>query len=154
MTDIYYPHDYLSLPLQNGISFKPVSPLLRTNQTSGRARQRRLYTSVPTQTPVKWLFKTAGQAQLFEAWYRDKLADGSAWFLMKLKTPLGLNLYKCRFTDIYEGPTLTGGRYWVYSATLELWERPILPSEWTDFPEFIVNSDILDLAINREWPGS
>ena len=30
MTDIYYPHDSLPMPLQEGYGFQPVSPLKRT----------------------------------------------------------------------------------------------------------------------------
>ena len=152
MVDIYYPHDYLPLPLQDGLAYKPVSPLLRTSLTSGRARQRRLYISVPTQAAVRWLFKKQSQAQLFEIWYRDMLTDGAAWFYMKLKTPLGVEQYKCRFTDIYEGPVLLAGKFWQFTATLELWERPILPVGWGEFPDFIINSNIIDVALNREWP--
>lgn len=84
---------------------------------------------------------------------RDITMDGANWFNMPLLTPLGQQDYVCRFTDdFYEGPTPEGGKYWRYTATLELWERPILPPGWAEFPDFIVNSDILDLAVNREWP--
>ncbi|MCW2473427.1 MULTISPECIES: hypothetical protein [unclassified Symbiopectobacterium] len=152
MADIYYPHNYLPIPLQNGFGMKPVSPLLRTEMTSGRARQRRQYTSTPTQAGVTWSFKKDAQAQLFEAWYRDTINDGSAWFYMNLKTPKGVESYKCRFVDIYEGPILLSGKYWQYSATLELWERPILAPGWAEFPDLVVNSNIIDLALNREWP--
>jgi hypothetical protein len=65
-----------------------------------------------------------------------------------LLTPLGAQDYVCRFVDIY-GDRHQRGKYWRYSATLELWERPILPPGWAEFPDFIVNSDILDLAVNR-----
>jgi hypothetical protein len=153
-TDLNYPHDYLPLPLQDGYAFQATSPLLRTQLTSGRARQRRLYTSVPTQATVKWLFGNDGQCQYFELWFRDVISDGASWFNMNLRTPLGIESYVCRFTDIYEGPTLTAGKYWQYSATLELWERPILTSEWKDFPDLVVNQSIIDLALNREWPES
>lgn len=147
-----YPHEYLPLPLQDGYGFKPVSPLLRTQLSSGRARQRRQYTSTPTQASVTWMFTTDAQAQLFEAWYRDIISDGAAWFLMRLQTPLGVESYKCRFTDIYDGPVLVAPIYWRFSATLELWERPLLPPGWAEFPYFVVNHDIIDLALNREWP--
>jgi len=147
-----YPHEYLPLPLQDGYGFKPVSPLLRTQLTSGRARQRRQYTSTPTQASVTWMFTTDAQAQLFEAWYRDTISDGAAWFLMRLQTPLGVESYKCRFTDIYDGPIPVAPIYWRISATLELWERPLLPPGWAEFPSFVVNQDIIDLALNREWP--
>lgn len=57
MTDIYYPHDSLPMPLQEGYGFQPVSPLKRTQLTTGRARQRRAYTSTPTQASITWLWK-------------------------------------------------------------------------------------------------
>lgn len=152
MSDIYYPHDYLPIPLQEGFGFKPISPLLRTRMTSGRSRQRRLYTSVPTEASVTWLFGKDTQAQLFESWYRDVLFDGAAWFYMRLKTPLGLQFYKCRFTDIYEGPTFMRPKFWQFTATLELWDRPLLPPGWAEFPDYIINSSIIDLALNQEWP--
>ncbi|MBX8998394.1 hypothetical protein HCH17_06730 [Klebsiella aerogenes] len=52
MSDIYFPHDYLPMPLQEGYGFQPVSPLKRTQLTTGRARQRRAYTSTPTEATV------------------------------------------------------------------------------------------------------
>ncbi|CNH64813.1 Uncharacterised protein [Yersinia intermedia] len=152
MSDINYPHAYLPLPLMEGYGFKAVSPILRTQMTSGRARQRRLYTSVPTQASVSWIFKTDAESQLFEAWFRDAINDGVAWFFMKLQTPLGVEAYKCRFIDIYEGPILVAPKYWRFSATLELWERPLLPSGLGEFPDYIINSSIIDLALNQEWP--
>ncbi|ECB0374076.1 hypothetical protein EUR97_18665 [Salmonella enterica subsp. enterica serovar Muenchen] len=151
-TTINYPHDYLPVPLQESFGLKPASPLLRTELTSGRARQRRLYTSTPTQASVAWLF-TDPEAQLFEAWYRDTINDGADWFNMPLRSPLAIiDMYVCRFVDIYEGPTIEGGNYWRYTATLELWSRAILEGGYGNFPDYIQNSDIIDLAMNHEWP--
>jgi hypothetical protein len=42
--------------------------------------------------------------------------------------------------------------YWKYSATLELWERPLAPAPWGNYPEWIVGSSLLDIALNKEWP--
>ncbi len=152
MADVYYPHDYLPLPLQDGYGFKPVSPMQRTDLISGRARQRRKYTSTPTNASVKWIFKTDPQAQVFEAWFRDALDDGVSWFMMKLQTPVGVKFYRCRFTDIYEGPALVGGKYWQYSASVELWERPLPPVGWGHYPGLLAGSSMIDIAINQEWP--
>ncbi|EEP1482004.1 hypothetical protein HAZ24_004818 [Salmonella enterica] len=151
MADIFFPQD-LPMPQQEGYSFQAVSPLKRTALTSGRARQRRAYTSTPTEVNVSWFFETDIQGQLFEAWYKDVISDGAAWFLMKLQTPLGVELYKCRFTDIYTGPELSPPNHWRYSATLELWSRAILEGGYGNFPDYIQNSDIIDLAMNHEWP--
>ena len=150
-TNINYPKDYLPCALKENFGLQPISPIKRTTMTTGRSRQRRAYTSVPTETPVAWIF-TDGQAQLFEAWFRDDIKDGALWFNMPLMTPLGSDDYVCRFVDIYEGPAPEGGMYWRYTARLELWQRPILPPGWSEFPDFIVNSSIFDLAMNREWP--
>lgn len=133
MADIFYPDEYLPMPLMDGYGFKTISPLLRTEMTSGRAQQRRRYTSTPTQASVKWIFKTDALAQVFEAFFRDALKDGQSWFYLKLQTPIGVKPYKARFVDIYEGPTLVAPKYWQYSATLELWERPLPPSGWGNY---------------------
>ncbi|WP_024559572.1 hypothetical protein ACP26E_13955 [Franconibacter pulveris 601] len=150
-TTINYPHNELPVPLQEGYGLRPVSPLVRTEMASGRAKQRRRYISTPTVANVSWLL-TDKQAQAFEAWFRDALMDGAAWFNMNLRTPGGESPKVCRFTDIYEGPDLEGGNFWRYSARLELSERPLLPPGWGNFLSFITGSDIIDLALNREWP--
>lgn len=102
MADIIYPDEYLPMPLMDGYGFKPISPLLRTEMTSGRARQRRRYTSTPTHASVKWIFQTDALAQVFEAFFRDALKDGQSWFYLRLQTPIGVKPYKARFIDIYE----------------------------------------------------
>ena len=98
-TTLYYPSAYLPGPLRESFGLTPVSPLKRTQMVTGRARQRRAYTSTPTQTDLAWIFSDA-QAQAFEAWFRDELSDGAAWFNIPLLTPVGLKNYVCRFTDI------------------------------------------------------
>lgn len=135
MADIYYPHDYLPMPLQDGYGFQPVSPLKRTQLTTGRARQRRAYISTPTQASISWFMESDAQGLAFESWFRDALSDGAAWFLMKLQTP-----------------ELVAPIYWKYSATLELWERPLIQAPWGNYPEWIVGSSLLDIALNKEWP--
>lgn len=152
-TKINYPGDYLPCPLKEGFGLKPTSTLKRTTMVTGRARQRRAYRSVPTETAVSWIFSDA-EAQLFEAWFRDVLNDGQAWFNMPLLTPVGSRNYVCRFTDIYEGPTPEGGMFWRYTARIELWERPMVPPPWGNYPEWIAGSSLLDIAINKEWPKS
>jgi len=151
-TNINYPKDYLPCPLKDGFGLKPVTPLKSTQMTTGRRRQRRAYTSVPTETAIAWIFNDS-QAQAFEAWVRDSLNDGQAWFNMPLLTPAGERDYVCRFTeDFYEGPTPEGGMYWRYTARLELWERPMIPAPWGNYPEWVTGSSLLDIALNKEWP--
>jgi len=97
-------------------------------------------------------FEDDMQVQLFESWFEEVLVSGVDWFECDLKTPQGIRPYKARFTDIYEGPTLDGG-YWRFRAPLELWERPILTGGWAVYaPEYILGMNLLDLAINKDWP--
>ena len=142
----------LPCALREGYGFKPTSPMASTQMQTGRTRYRRKYSSVPTESRVTWLFNDR-EAQLFESWFEEVLISGSQWFECDLKTPQGFQPYKAHFLDIYEGPTLVGVSSWRYQATLQLWERPILTGGWAIYaPEFILGMNLLDLAINRDWP--
>jgi len=143
--------EQLPLPEQSGYAIQHVSPLQRTEMVSGRARQRRIYTSVPSMVAVQF-FCTELQAMAFEAWFRDAITDGADWFLCTLKTPIGLKKYEARFSGIYEGPVLVAFNNWTFSATIEIREREIMTAGWGLFPQFITNSKIIDGALNREWP--
>lgn len=146
----------LPLPTREGYSLQHVSPLQRTQLSSGRARQRRRFTSVPTMTQVSWLMSEA-QALSFEVWFAAPreyggITDGADWFYVTLQTPMGIKPYEARFTDMYNGPELVGVSHWRFSAEIEIRERQILPHEWALMPELVVGSSIIDKAINREWP--
>ena len=156
---LVYPEG-LPLPLRDGYSFTPVSPIRRSEKVSGRAVQRRLYTSVPTIVAVSWLC-TARQARLFEGWCKWGIGWAD-WFLCPLKTPLGLNPTRARFTDIYDGPALVGIDLWRYSATLELFEMPVVSeAELLDLMlemDLTVMNPQLSALLNRwytkSWPAS
>lgn len=135
----------LPLPLQEGYGFKHTSPLMRTDMDSGRARQRQRFTSTPSMVTVSWLM-TEPEAALFEGWYRYGLTDGADWGLLPIRTPQGIRQYRARFTDIYDGPSLTGGKYWRYSAELEVFERPTLTE--TETIEIIAGGDFFT-AVER-----
>jgi len=152
-TTIDFP-EYLPMPLREGYQLNHVSPFARTDMANGRARQRRMFTSVPSMVPVSFLLNDS-QAQIFEAWFKYEINDGADWFNCKLDSPDGQKEYECRFTDIYQGPRLVGKRLWRFTAELEIIERPVLPEDWyRDGLQFIAYSSIIDLAINREWPAA
>lgn len=145
----------LPLALQAVYALQHQSPFIRTEMQSGRARQRRAFTSVPSSVSVSWIFTTDADCRLFEGWFRDDLGakDGENWFDMPLQTPLGTFDYVCRFADMYDGPVLVGGDMWQISAKLEIRERPIVAPDWaTILPGYLLLADIFDLAMNREWP--
>ena len=143
----------LPLPEQSGYAIQHVSPVQRTTMVTGRARQRRVYTSVPSNVAVQW-FLTEQQAQLFEAFFRYSITDGADWFLLPLKTPMFTGDYECRFTGIYEGPTLTAFNKWTVSATIEIKERNTLGAGFIYTPQYVIDSSIIDIAVNQLWPAA
>lgn len=151
MATIDYPTG-LPLPLRNGYDINHVSPLMRSDLQSGRARQRRRYTSVPSMASVSWNMSQA-QARVFESWFRYELSDGAEWFNAELRTPLGLQSYECRFADMYSGPQLVGVDRWVFQAMLEIRDRQTLADGYELVPSIVLYSDIFDRAMNQEWPA-
>ena len=143
--------EQLPLPEQSGYAIQHVSPLQRTEMVSGRARQRRVYTSVPSMVAVQWLL-TEQQAQLFEAFFRYGITDGADWFLLPLKTPMFTGNYECRFTGIYEGPVLIAYDKWTVSATIEIKERNTITANELYDPQGVIDSDIFDITMNQKWP--
>ena len=130
----------------------PELTFMRTQLQSGRSRQRRKYTSVPTSGSVSWVMSRA-QALVFEAWFRDVVIDGASWFYMPRKTPLGMQSQATRFTAMPD-PEPFGPNRWKYSSSVETWGRPvdIVPAGWGEFPQFLLEANIIDVALNREWP--
>jgi hypothetical protein len=148
---IEYPQG-LPYPLRDGLSLQTVDPALRTQMQSGFARQRRQYTSTPTMSSVSWQL-TEQQAVLFEAFFEEVLVSGSLWFECPMKTPMGAREYIARFAGMYSGPVLVPHNRWRISATLELRERPILRGGWALYaPDYILGSDLMDIAMNEKWP--
>lgn len=152
MADVDFPPE-LPAPVRSGYGFEHVSPFARTSMQTGRARQRRTFQSVPSTAPFT-LTLNEPEAQIFEAWFSYDITDGADWFNIDLKTPVGnMDSYECRFIEMYEGPTLSGLCHWIFSFNLELRKRPILDKDFYIFgKEFILMSDIIDVAINKKWP--
>lgn len=147
-----YP-DGLPLGLHSGRTYQLESPLQRTQLSSGRARQRRRFTSVPEYVDISWYFSGL-EATTFSVWFRDALVDGALWFTMPLGTIIGLDEYECRFTEVFNGPSRAGPDLWSVSARLEIRNRVVstYPPGWGEFPEFILEAGIIDRALNDEWP--
>ena len=142
----------LPTPQREGYGFDPVSPMTSTKLVSGRSERRRAFVSTPTVATVTWLL-TPSEAQLFEGWFEYVLLSGSLPFECPLLTPMGMEPYRANFVDIYSGPVLVGVDLWRFSAQLSLFKRPLIDKEWVvDAPEYILDADIFDIAMNRDWP--
>ena len=131
MADIFYPDEYLPMPLMDGNGFKPIS-LFTANGDDVRSRSttKAMIPQHSTRASVKWIFKTDALAQVFEAFFRDALKDGQSRFYLKLQTPVGVKPYKAGFVDIYEGPTLVAPKYWRVQRNAGIMGTPLPPSGW------------------------
>ena len=150
-TEITWPKGF-PIPLREGYDINHVDPLMRTGMQSGRARQRRRFASVPSMVSVAWFFRTDAHAMTFESWFRDVLKDGTEWFNTPLKTPIGMQQYVCRFTEMYKGPKLIAARSWRVDAVLEVWERPLLEPGWGEMTDWVLDAGLFDFAMNHKWP--
>lgn len=154
-TDINWPQE-LACVLRQGYDIRYQNPLMRTDLVSGRAVQRRRFTSVPAFVSVNFMMNDA-EAMFFDIWFKSDqgIYDGAAWFNIDvLRTPIGNGPFVARFTGIPDGPTwqATSRPHWLYVGELEIWERPTLPDDWAEFPDYVINGNIIDMALNREWP--
>lgn len=140
----------LPCPLRENYAFTPVNNIRRTPMDSGRARQRIEFRNVPTMVQLSWIMN-APQAGLFEAWAAQ--VAGAGWFEIELLSPLGFNVHQVRFTETPVGGELQGQFLWKYRVVCELKERPLFPPGWAEIlPEWLLHLDLLDRAMNQEWP--
>lgn len=150
---IAYPEG-LPYPLRDaGYGFDPTSPLVSTQLQSGQSISRRGFKNTPTDASVTWEMDNA-QARLFENWFENALVSGSLPFDCPLKTPMGIGAYLAKFNGMYQGPVLVGISRWRFQAKVRLFRRPMLPPGWHLAPEYVLHSNMLDVALNRNWPAA
>lgn len=149
--DLDFPSD-LPMPTRQGNSVQHVQPFMRTSLANGRARQRRLFTLVPSMQKFQWIF-TADEAAYFEAWFVKYAMDGSRWFNMYTRNPLGVTSpITARFSKMYDGPDIFGDCHFSITADLEVFERPLMPLEWVDDNNWWEFRSELDIIMNDTWP--
>lgn len=142
----------LPYPLREGYGMEPVSPLTSSTLQSGRFETRRKFKNTPVAVDLIWELN-AGEAQLFEAWWEYTLVSGSKPFDCPLLTPLGLDIYTAKFREMYKGGYLSKLNHWRFTARVWLLKRPLIDKEWLDYgPEYVLHADIIDIALNRDWP--
>lgn len=149
---IQYPAQ-LPPPLQESYGLSTVDPMRATPMVTGRTRYRVIHSYVPTTIQATFNFDEA-EASFFDSWYARTLNNGTEWFECPLKTPVGFKAYEAHFKGIPSGPELVQVNRWRYTCALELRERPLIPPGWELVPELWFGKNIIDMAINREWPKS
>lgn len=145
-----YP-DGLPYPQRAGYSAAGPNRIRRTEMDVGRAVQRVEFEDAPLLVNASWRFYKPNHALLFIAWANQVARSG--WVKMPLLTNMGFDVLTVRFTQTPSGGQLLGKFIWEYNATLEVEFEPMLDPGWAElFPDYILNADIFDYAMNREWP--
>lgn len=145
-----YPDD-LPEPMRDGYSLEHANTLLRTTIDGGLAMQRRAYQMAPTRMRVEWHLD-APEAQVFEGFYRHTLVDGARWFACPLLTPTGMDRIAARFVGMYQGPEILAPGQFRFEAVVEIRNRQTVSAAWMDASAYLLQPEIFDLAMNREWP--
>ena len=150
----------LPLPEREGYGFSQISPIASTPMVTGRSRRRRVWRSTPARVAVSWLMD-GPEAKMFMGFYEHAI-NAVDWFLCPIKSPLGLELTKSQFTDIYQGPVLVGDDMWRFTAVIELFKLPIISeAELTDLLAGmdigVMNAQLRSLLqrwYTKSWPGA
>jgi hypothetical protein len=140
----------LPLPVRDGYQLDPVNLIRSTDMDVGRAVQRIEFEDAPLFVNATWIMNSV-QARLFLAWVKQVAKAG--WVNMPLVTPMGLQTEVVRFRNTPEKRELVAQYSWRFSSILEIQFEPMLDEGWAELlPDWILNADIFDYAMNREWP--
>lgn len=112
----------LPKPSMQSYGYTPGNNLLRTEMDTGAARVRRRFIAVPTEVSVQWSF-TQAEFATFEAFYRNGIYDGAAWFTMPIVKGDGEVMRLARFKEPYKAATEAREHLWSVTATLEVMEQ-------------------------------
>lgn len=141
------------LPYPQRASYAAQGPnrIRRTEMDVGRAVQRTEFEDAPLMINATWRFPKEEQSRLFIAWANQVAKSG--YVSMPLLTNMGFDILTVRFTETPKGGQLLGKFIWEYNALLEVEFEPMLPPGWAELlPDYILNADIFDYAMNRAWP--
>lgn len=118
----------LPLPQLNGHGYTPGKRLIETGMDSGASRFRRKFTSVHDKMSARFLM-TNDQAAFFEGWFKYALNDGANWFVMPIKTPMGLIDHEVHIKEAGKPVKALGNRLWQLDVALLIKEREVLDQE-------------------------
>lgn len=146
-----FPED-LPCALKDGYGIGHINKIRSTEMDAGRAVQRWEFEDAPIFPAVSWIFSME-EARLFDAWVSQVAKAG--WFDITLLTPMGYEPVTARFNESPKRAQLIGKFSWKYEATLEIEFEPMLEEGWAEIaPDYVLQADIFDRAINLNWPLS
>lgn len=125
-----YPSRLIPLPLIEGYTIVEPARVQRTEMQSGYIRQRKTASHSFYTYNVSFSFSEK-EFGIFEAWKKYKINDGTDWFPMPLKTPLGVRVVNVRFIQPIQTQVLPKGRY-IITAVLETDNYPTMSEKELD----------------------
>lgn len=149
---------YLPAPMVSGFDSTADDPILRTNMEAGAPRTRRLFSAVPDNLTLSWVFTLAEMA-LFESWHKLEALDGAAWFSISLPNGLGMQSVEAKFSKpVRKG--LRGGMNWHVSGEVKVRNAPTMTQEYLDVAlaydpnEIVYGSSVLHALVNTTLPSA
>lgn len=146
-TSLDWPEARLGLPSITNYGIEPQDAVARTDMDSGPARQRRRWTTTPTEFPVTFKLSRY-QLAIFEGWF-DNFADaGAAYFNITLLSGVGLASHEVRFkgkaykANPWNADDDANAEWWRVTAVFEARNRPVLDEGMT---ALLIDSDFGDL---------
>lgn len=149
MTDLNFPEG-LPYPQREGYEFEATENIISTPTDAGRPIQRVDFLNPSSICKANWLL-TEPQGRLLRAWC-DQVAKAQ-WFNLPMLSDMGFDVEEVRLRKRLMGPVLVGQYLWRYTAEIEVKKTPMMEDGWAEIlPEWILEADIIDRAMNQYWP--
>ncbi|ATW62312.1 hypothetical protein Psp6_00059 [Pseudomonas phage Psp6] len=149
MSDLNFPEG-LPYAQREGYGFEATENINRTEMEAGLAIERVEFRNPSTTLNCNWLL-TEPQGRLLRAWC-DQVA-GARWFNLPMLSDMGFEVEEVRLKKRLQNPVLVGQYLWRYTAEIEVRKTPMMEDGWAEIlPEWILEADIIDRALNAAWP--
>lgn len=152
-TDIRWPLGMQSI-LTTGKARNQLARFQMSDPRSGPPYRKRLSSDVPVIWDVTFRF-TGDDAIIFWSWYENGTDYGRKNFILPIRTEYGIVDHEVMFLPDSLLPVSQEANVFTYTAKI-LARKLIIPDEfppdiWVD-PDAWKNRDIIDPAINWQWP--
>ncbi len=124
MISVVFP---VSLPNPSASAVSPSERRLLSDVTGGPQQARGVQRDYLAVRQVTWSHLNATEAAMFDAWYRNTLSNGGAWFSAAWPSPQGSVLLVHRFLSAPRWTYQAGG-FWGVAADLQVRGRGLPPS--------------------------
>lgn len=116
--------------IKDSYSWTPQTAFIRTEMEVGPMRQRQRASTMPTTLTFKMMLDRE-RLSVLEAWYKYKLENGAAWFLMPIESGEGKVETSVRFSEPYQ-VAMQGHDLYEITCNLEIDEMPMMSEEELD----------------------